>query len=840
MWGKTLRCFRGRIVLAAIAICQLFSLVSYALPPLNPDQGLADAHQALLALQNPRCVMCLAAHPDDEDSATLAYLEKQLGVRTVIVYSTRGEGGQNEIGPELGNELAVIRAQEINDMAALVGAEVENLCAPEFGFSKTATETLSIWDRQELLRRMVMLIRIYQPDIIITHHDTVSGHGHHQATGIIGLEAFEAAADATAFPEQAELGLKPWQPAAFFMRIFNQPPETGEIIGVPVGAYDALRGASYAEIGAVALKRHQSQGRWKQVDKISKQSRTIRYQRVRSAAPEVQGTHSFFDGVDKVIESEDTARRDLMRTITDALQGSQDELLQNRAEVLQKLLQLHSQFDDFSEKDNPFYLRKMDEWNRAVAAVAGLYLETKPEDTNVIFGQDFQLNWSFYNAGGLLPNFELETLQVLPTERWKIISPNPENAKNDSQSIQDKISVRVAQPESPPWAPPAQQTTSWSPANVSKDILRYNSNRRLDALVHSREFGKPNLEVRLRGSADGIPIELTAPLQIKIVPEIEINCTPQKAMVRAGLDTPIMVRCQLQNFAPQGQSVHLQPQESGTWEIEPPYYDVELPSEDAIDTVAFKARPTSPHPEPLLFQVFDENGGLLAQAHVESVPLSVKTAPNLLVGIVRSYDDTLKSALETLGVDYELLDTETLLRGDLSRYTTILIDIRAYLVRDDLRRGNQRILEYVHQGGAAIVFYQKVFEWNASYGNPQFAPYPLQVSHDRVTDERATITMLAPDHPLLSRPNRLGPADWEGWVQERGLYFAGDRSGDYKPLLSAADPGEDPLNSGYLCARYGEGWYVYTAYVWYRQLRAGVPGAYRALANMVSLPRIAE
>jgi hypothetical protein len=173
----------------------------------------------------------------------------------------------------------------------------------------------------------------------------------------------------------------------------------------------------------------------------------------------------------------------------------------------------------------------------------------------------------------------------------------------------------------------------------------------------------------------------------------------------------------------------------------------------------------------------------------------------------------------------------------LGQYDTIVIDIRAYLVRKDLRRNNGRLLDYVREGGNLVVMYHKVWEWNPEHGNPQYAPYPLHLSRDRITDERAPITPLVPDHPLLSWPNRLGEADWEGWVQERGLYFPGEWDDAYQELLSAHDPGEEPLVGGYLVSRYGKGTYVYTSYVWYRQLRALHPGGFRAFANMLSLPR---
>lgn len=824
-----------------------------ALPELAPDRGIAEAHQALCALQNARTVMCLAAHPDDEDSATLAYLEKRLGVRTVLVTFTRGEGGQNEIGPELGNRLAVIRAGEMNDIAALVGCELENLGAPEFGYSKTARETLSIWEREKLVRRLVFLIRTYQPDVIITHHDTVSGHGHHQATALIGLEAYDAAGDATRFPTDMLSGVIAWQPAAFFMRVSTDPPGEGEIVKVPVGMYDAVRGASYAEIGAVALKRHRSQGRWKQVDSIGKEPRYVQYQRVRAAAG-VRGNESLFDGVERYLEHSNPERQRLAERISERAAGLERALLNgDRKPLLSALLEVRKELEE--EAGGPLFVRrKWKEWHRAFQAVTGVQLEIRPLDEAVVSGQTFEVAWHLYNPAGC--DLRKIGLRVQPEAHWAVVEgdeielPNDKSGEVREAVVSGTLKLRAAYPCLPPCPPGANEEDVWEMRGLDRESLQRDADARLDALVHSREFGQPtltvtaNMEMGYLESGERISTPVADAAGIEVVPGVELVCTPEQVLVRTGDREAIKVRCEVRNRTPGAQRVVVQPDLPTGWTCEPNQRLVGLATEDGVETVSFSLLPSANAKSgEIAFQARDESETSVAEDRVGITPLRVRTAldiegnDSLLVGIIRSYDDTLEAALATLDVPCESIESEMLLRGDLDRYDTILVDIRAYLVREDLRQGNQRLLDYVERGGVAIVFYQKVYEWNEEYGNPPFAPYALQICHDRVTVESAPITLLAPEHPLLSWPNRLGPDDWENWVQERGLYFAGEYDSKYEELLESEDPDEAPLRSGYLAANHGKGRYVYTGYVWYRQLRAGVPGGYRALANMVSLPK---
>ena len=489
---------------------------------------------------------------------------------------------------------------------------------------------------------------------------------------------------------------------------------------------------------------------------------------------------------------------------------------------------------DAAVTEEPLFVkRKRSEWERAFAAASGMHLEIEPDDTAVVRNQEFSIDWKFFDMGST--GDSVVSVDLFPKETWKITG-GAGGSKTEGPVTTGTLTVKAIQPDLPPWTPPGRRPEDWIDHTIPNPSHTHEAEARLDALVHSRGFGRPNLELRLTTRNGEQPFSLSETARIGVTPDIEFACVPGRVMLPHGSTRQVEIRCQIQNRARGEARLRIVP-EQGPVEFDPPSHDVWLPSEDAVDAVTFRFTSDENSGQRLVFQVRDMDGAVVAEDWVETVPLDVRTAPDLLVGIVKSYDDTLESALTTLDVPFELLDRETLLRGELDRYDTILVDIRAYLVREDLRRGNQRLLDYAKRGGAVVLFYQKVFEWNANYGNPPFAPYPLEISRNRVTVETAPITLLRPEHPLLAWPNRLQPEDWDGWVQERGLYFAGAHDAAFEPLLASNDPGERPLDGGYLAARYGDGWYVYTAYVWYRQLRAGIPGSFRALANMVSLPK---
>jgi LmbE family N-acetylglucosaminyl deacetylase len=705
-------------------------------------------------------VMNLAAHPDDEDGSTLTYYRRAKDALAYSVIFTRGEGGQNEIGPELYEALGALRTAETERAARTLGTQVFFLNFYDFGYSKTASEAFAAWGgRDKVTARLVYLIRKLKPDVLFTNHDTVTvgprrQHGQHQAVGLAAYDAIALAADSAFHPEQlGEPGIDLWQPKRLFLRHGREPEQYD--VAVPVSDVYAPAGKSYTDLAMEALREHASQGMgmfasWRR-------PAATYFTLLRSATP------APLDPVD--------------------LAGNLSP----------------------NEAAQPDLAYRIDAGRAPTLPAGALTLD----DSVAVPGQTVQLRWD----AAALP---------APRVRW-VLTGAVDTTFTTSDVLPEPLRLRVA-PQATPTLPKAtyQYERFVSHPPVTYALYRPSSQDLLAAGYLPLEVAPPALVeaeadvVRLRPGTNPLPIRVqafdpaarTLALNVAVSRDADRSVLFQEQRALA-LGPGGTARDTLQLALPTG-----------------------LPRGDYTVTLTGVAAPATATPAPardqLAGRVFD-----------------VAVAPGLRVGVVQSYDDTLPRALEELGVAYALLDSAALASGRLDSLPTILVDIRAYLVRPDLRRHNDRLLDWVQRGGHLIVNYQKTFEWNddqadpfaAGQNNPgDFAPYPIHLSRDRVTREDAPVTVLVPDHPLFRRPNEIGPAAWEGWVQERGLYFPREYAPQYQELLSLHDPGEAPLRGSTLLASYGDGTYLYTAIVWYRQLKDFNPGAYAVFANLISLP----
>ena len=757
------------------------------------DRGEVALRQALVDLTNDMTILCLAAHPDDEDGATLTYYRRKHGVRTAILYSTRGEGGQNEIGPELYEELGVIRAHEIQKAASIYGAEVYDLNKRDFGYSKSAEEAFRFWGHEDSLRRMVSVIREVRPDVIITNHDTEHGHGHHQATGIIALEAFYAAADASKFPE--ELGEKPWQ----VKRLFHRSGKEDADVTINVGEYDQTRGYSYAQITSEGFKMHKSQG----MDGNVKRGPGYRYYKlIRSSTPATEKLNSLLDGLTNEIEKPEFVERALGSAFIPNDQLAEDVVGYLRA-ARKRGLKMES--PEFSEEE--------EELKIAAAKALDLYLTVEADDDIITPGQEFTVNVSLTNCGHqIIENVGLYLIPALPD--WTAESEYSDVARlgyNETVTGSFKVMAAGDTPLTLPQAEHLYESSFMKP--LLKGVALYGA---FDTALSIKSSGTVNI------SAD---------LELHILPETSIlPASTEDQTVRYVVNVINRMSSQTK-----GRVEFLPPAD---WNVSGMKQDFDL-TENQQAFAAFDMTIPSgavPGDFPLKARAFYDTSEVRSDSiETEGIVkiVDVKVADDLYVGYVKSYDNTLERTLKQLNVRSRALDGDDLRFGDLSVYDTIILDIRAYLAREDLRQSNQRLLDYVSDGGNLVVMYNKTYEWNGR----QYAPYKLVLSRNRVTVEEAPIAILATDHPLFTFPNRIGEKDWDGWIQERGLYFPSEYAPEYKELLSCNDPDEEPLRGGYLVAQYGQGTYVYTSYVWYRQLQILNSGALRNFANMISLPK---
>lgn len=800
----------------------LLAVVLLALPTTtHSQQANPDLHQALLDLNNAWTVMCVAAHPDDEDGTTLTVLRRKHGVHTVSLFSTFGEGGQNAVGPELYEELGGIRADETMKASEIQGSEPHFLGLKDFGFSKSSEETFRLWGHDEALRRMVLKLRELRPDVVITNHDTSRGHGHHQATGQLILEAFDAAADAKQFPEQLDR-VKPWQVQRLFVRIFGpattKVAATAKIVAIDPNEMDPVRDSSFAEQALTALQQHATQGPWpKSVEDLIRSRGVdgklplIRYQLVREAPnagamPSQPAT--FFDGLKAPAAAQQLDEEEAAALINSS--GEADR-------ALTALINLQATASDrisTTEANNtrrPLFNARL---NAALATAAGVTISVKPSEPVVIPGEKSTFVVTLTNAG----KRPLQVRKVSFSGWGKVIPLDvPDHLLADTDTT---AAIEVT-----------------SPSSATHTVPKA-------AHLYDGTFPGAPFSAEAEIDIEGAVFVVTTRERIPVVPPVEIEAVSPSPCVRTEetlgrcdkfdvkftnhLSTPFRGTITI-NVAPSGRVAKQQL--------------VLAANESRIDAV--RTNNTVP---PIALAELRKSGsatigitpaGSTAAVTTANVPIvygNARATADLRVAYIPSFDETLKNALGALGVEAVTLDASQIKDADLSKYDTIIVDNRGYEAHPELVGANSKLLEFVNAGGTMIVFYHKTNEWNPDpkKNRPQLAPYPIVLGDERVTDENAVVTFLMPLHPLLNFPNRIRRTDFSDWIQERGLYYPKEWDQRYAALFAMSDKGEKPLRGGLLVGRHGKGQYIYTSMVWYRQLRAGVPGAYRMFANMIS------
>lgn len=734
--------------------------------------GSALAQTAADVPSRPLVVMNLAAHPDDEDGLTMAYYR---GHEDAVVYSvvyTRGEGGQNEIGPDLYERLGAIRTGETEAAARVLGTQVFFLNRYDFGFSKHAEEAFAEWSRprtgfwdneierqdaaagrEYLTADLVRLVRRLKPDVMFTNHDTTTAwpdaqHGQHQAVGITAYDAFVLAADPTYRPEQLEEpGVDPWQPKRLFVRVggFSEGEPEHYDVAVPVGetcAPTAVRPAeACADRAVAAAALHASQGFDTFAPRFRRDTTYFQLYRQSAEAPPLpEGAADLAAGLAPNPAADGL---DVATLIDSGRLPTLDGLTVSSATVV---------------PSQAVYVR----WPSGSARRTLTVLPPPGAPTRGLdAAQPVTVPLSEGSARVVVPSGTRPTAPAYRAQydRWESEAPFVYVVREGDEIVAGgRLPVQIV--------PPATVDLSAAP-------------------------------IRLVPGVNEIPVEL-AVFDVR-------RDTVTVGVTVYDSDRPVALAVEGVAAADSGATFRLD-----VGDLPPGRYRVVADARTIGCGLPWYrvSRPAAVLPD-------------------------VAVAPGLRVGFVRSYDGTMAAALEVMGADVVDLDSTALATGDFDGLHTIVVDIRALLDRPDLVAHKQPLIDWVEQGGHLVVGYHKSFEWNAEDG---LAPYPLVLGRDRVTYEDAPVTVLQPEHPLFHAPHEITPADWDGWVQERGLYFPSDVDDRYTALLAVGDPGEAPLQTGLLVASAGAGTYVYSPLVWYRQLDALNPGAWRLFANLVSLP----
>ena len=880
---------RARV--AALALCLLcLALLAPAEPPLPPldlDRGASGLALALRKVGVSGRVLYVTAHPDDEHNGVLVRLARGLGLRTGLLTVTRGEGGQNAIGPELFEALGVLRTGELMAIHRYDGVEQSFGRAYEFGFSFSVEETFAKWGREDTLGDVVRVVRLFRPDVILTLPLEGEGGGqHHQAVGRLAREAFRAAADPARFPEQRREGLRPWQARKIYQGGVGGYGEVpGAPVRVPTGVYDPILGMTWQQLGARSRTMHRCQGAGQLGADPGPADGVYS---LLDAEPPVSGPEKdLLDGID-------TSLAGLARFAPGAALGGHLAALQARAttaraafdpaeperavpalaDALASVRSLEQDLDGrvpdaASRAEIAERLREEESDVEAALALAqGLTLEARADDGLVTPGQQVGVAVSLFNSGKT--PIEVDALELDAPSGWTVARREGE-ARPEGGAHRARFAVGVA-----PDARPSQPY--W---RREKDRDR---NELLVPADETRPWSSPLLVARARCRVGGVETTLHAPVawryegpfvggerrhEVQVVPALSVRVGPEiTAVPLASPRRPVEVRAFVRNMAPGAAAADVRLEVPPGWSVDPASAALRFSYEGEERGTAFRVTPPPVlHAGALALRAVAVRDGreyretvqavdydhverrqLLRPAQTRVLVLDVRTAPGVSVGYVMGSGDALAEAIRQMGVPLTLLTADDLLFGDLSRFTTIVTGIRAYETRPDLRSSHGRLLRWVEAGGHLVVQYNRAAFNRLAPDAPAlpadapspYVPLPAAVTSERISDETAPMRVLAPEHPLLTVPNRIGAADWEGWVQERGIQFLAARDPGYTELLAATDP--FPYNPGekrgiLVEAKVGKGTWTYVGLALFRQVPAGVPGSWRLLANLVSRPR---
>jgi LmbE family N-acetylglucosaminyl deacetylase len=775
-------------------------------------------------------VLYVGAHPDDENTAFLAFMAKGKLVRTGYLSMTRGEGGQNLIGPEQGDELGVIRTQELLAARRVDGAEQFFTRALDFGYSKTSEETMKIWDNDKILSDVVWIVRNFRPDVIVTRFTpTIGGHGNHTSSAILAEEAFNASGDPGRFPEQLKY-VKPWKAKRLMFnsaRFFDAALDTATAIKVDLGEFSPILGRSYSEIAGIGRSNHKSQGFG------APQRRGSGFDYFVLSLGDKPGS-SLFDGID-LTWSRVTDGNIVGATISD-LQKQFD--CQNPAASLPLLLKAYAEMGEIH--DNEWVEIKKEEIKEVIRSCAGLWLDALASDYSAIPGGEVKVTFGAINrshepiridsvaipystgsfAKGMLPfNIPVQEDFVVhvpddfrySTQYWLRETPD-----KGSYNISDYRLIGLAENKPP-----------------------------LSAVVYLTVRGQQlayNVPVRYR-SVDPVEGELYRPFVV--VPPVALNLEEKVYVFSSDAEKEIRVVLKGGTANAIG-TVRLELPKG--WSTVPATIPFVLKNKNDEKVIGFAVR-ASRSATSGAFAVEAEVGGkkmtqgltTIRYSHIPPQTMLSRATGKLVrldltkngdtVGYIMGAGDEVPTALRQMGYQVTLLSDDELANSDLSHLDVIIAGVRAYNTRPSARIYQNRLMEYARNGGTYIVQYMTPQRRETE----DIGPYQLNVSRDRITVEEAPPVFVNPKSPLLNFPNKITDADFNGWVQERGLSFANGWDARYDTAIAFADPGESPKSGGLLYTQYGKGYYVYTGLAFFRQLPAGVPGAYRFFSNILSI-----
>lgn len=786
-------------------------------------------------------VLYIAAHPDDENTRLISYLSNEKKARTGYLSLTRGDGGQNLIGPQLRELLGVIRTQELIEARKIDGGEQFFSRANDFGYSKTPAETLEIWDKEKVLSDVIWAIRQFQPDVIINrfdHRTAGTTHGHHTASALLSVESFNLSNDATVFPEQLKL-VNTWQPKRQFFNTswwfygsqekFDAADKT-KLTTLKTGVYYANLGKSNQEIAALSRSSHQSQG----FGATGNRGEDTEYLELINGEKLINTT-AIFDGIDTSWNRVPSGKPigELLSLI-----ASKYDFLNPSASIsdLTKAFVLIQ-----SLEKNQWKTIKLEEIKKIIAACSGLYLEAVAIDQEAIPGSTVQLKIEAINRSNI--TMELVNITTLPEQK------NTDVALVLKNNVLNNIKLDLKLPESinytqPYWLKEKGTVGMYNVADQKNigtpDIIR---EAKVIFNVRINEVLLPFERTIVYKYNDNVKGEMYNYLDI--VPQVTTNIVDQVSFFNDGNKKPIAIKVKAGKDNIKG---IVQLELPKNWTVSPPsiafsidkkgmeqlyYFEVTAPGKpsEVIATSSVILDNKRYDKQQLIIEYpHITKQQILKPAEAKFIRLDLKIN-NQKIGYIMGAGDEVPSCLTQMGYEVSLLTPDEITAGKLATFDVIMTGIRAYNVLPSLQNKQKILFDFVKSGKTMIVQYNTADETIPD----SISPYPLNLSRDRVTEENAAVRFLAPNHAVLNYPNKITNADFKGWTQEQGLYYPNEFDQAFTPILSSNDKGESPKNGALLVAPYGKGYYIYTGLSFFRELPEGVSGAYRLLANMISL-----
>ncbi len=850
--------------------CLLFVFATVMLAVFSQTPPSLNSTEILLGLKKLRVVgsvLYVAAHPDDENTRLLAYMSKERLYRTGYLSLTRGDGGQNLIGDEQGIELGLIRTQELLAARRIDGAEQFFTRAYDFGFSKSTDESLKIWDKEKILSDVVWVIRKFQPDVIITRFppDKRAGHGHHSASAVLAHEAFTAAADPNRFPEQLAYGVKPWKGKRILWNTFNFGSGTNTTsenqMKIDVGVFNPLLGKGYGEIASESRSQHKSQG---------------------FGVPRQRGqSFEYFTHVDG-----DSAKTDIMEgVVTDwtrfeggAVINSMIDQLTNQYSVMNPsasvkgLVQLYKAIEKM--KDGDWKIKKLDEVKSLIEACAGLFMEAVTNQEFAVTGDSLRLSFLAVNRSNVpiqLKRVRLDSsiILMIPDSIKAKYPSNNEILRKKMQNQSYFVDTVLNKPLS------INQTVSFTrkiivrrketePYWISKPMLGGSFTVDHQELIGMAE-NEPVYKADFYLSVDSTEFVYNKPVMYKFTDPVKGELYQKlivypPALVKATNSLLIFKDTTSKKatfvFSPQltsNQKASVSVNTSSDWRLKPDYGSFQLIKNHDYE-LGVNVKPkkftsgfsTTMQPN-YTFDVSLNNMQRVRKIEYDHIPtityfrdaltklvmIDVKTTGNK-IGYINGAGDFIPYSLQQLGYKVSFLNEEDITTANLKQYDAIVTGVRAYNVHGWLSNAYDALMQYVKDGGVLVVQYNTSNQIGPI--RSKISPYPFTISRNRVTEEDAKVTFLQPDHPVLNYPNKITERDFEGWVQERSVYEADAIDSNYISILGMNDAGEPQRKGSLIVANYGKGRFVYSAIAFFRQLPAGVPGAYRLMANLLAKP----